>query len=295
MPTPIPYSARKKDLYQPFNKDAVFFSDGRPATREALCAELSRLVYGKFESSNDDKQKILDILKGIGFDTTAFFSISAGHLVDTQGFLTTDNERGLSVLAFRGTEADKVTDLATDADIPPTSWSEGGNVHTGFAKALLAAWPQIGPLLQEGQGTLLFTGHSLGAALATLAASKYHPIATSNHRPIALYTFGSPLTGDEEFTQTFTGVDVQRYVDCCDVVTRVPPEFLGYHHVGPVHYIDRNGIRTTNPTPQDTHADRVHAREDYLLTYAWKIGTVAVRDLADHAPINYVSGITGRT
>ena len=28
--------------------------------------------------------------------------------------------------------------------------------------------------------------------------------------------------------------------------------------------------------------------------YAWKIGNVAVRELADHAPVNYVSGIIGR-
>ena len=30
-----------------------------------------------------------------------------------------------------------------------------------------------------------------------------------------------------------------------------------------------------------------------MLQYAWKIGNVAVRELADHAPINYVSGIIG--
>jgi hypothetical protein len=30
-----------------------------------------------------------------------------------------------------------------------------------------------------------------------------------------------------------------------------------------------------------------------VLQYAWKIGNVAVRELADHAPINYVWGIIG--
>jgi hypothetical protein len=51
MPTHIPYSARKEDLYHPCHQDAVFFPDGRPNTLEALCAELSRLVYCKFEST----------------------------------------------------------------------------------------------------------------------------------------------------------------------------------------------------------------------------------------------------
>jgi len=30
---------------------------------------------------------------------------------------------------------------------------------------------------------------------------------------------------------------------------------------------------------------------DYLLQYAWKNGNVAVRELADHAPINYGTAI----
>lgn len=35
-------------------------------------------------------------------------------------------------------------------------------------------------------------------------------------------------------------------------------------------------------------ADRTAAREDYLLQYAWRIGDVMVRDLADRAPISYI-------
>jgi hypothetical protein len=38
-------------------------------------------------------------------------------------------------------------------------------------------------------------------------------------------------------------------------------------------------------------ADRLRARADYLLQYAWKSGNVGIRDLADHAPIKYLSAI----
>jgi triacylglycerol lipase len=283
MPTKIPYSARKEDLFHPCHKDAVFFPDGRPATPEALCAELSRLVYCKFESTDHDKQKVLGILRGIGFGTTAFFSVTA---TDTQGFLTTDTTQHLSVLALRGTEADDPTDVATDATAVLTKWENGGRVHGGFAQALLAAWPRIQPLLESVEPILLFTGHSLGAALATLAASK--------HRPTQLYTFGSPRVGDAAFTNTLAVVDVQRYVDCCDIVCRIPPESFEYRHVGTVQYINRDGVRQTNPTAAEIHEDRAQGREEYVLRYAWKIGNVAVRELADHAPINYVSGIIGR-
>ncbi len=283
MPTQIPYSASKEDLYHPCHQDAVFFPDGRPDTLEALCAELSRLVYGKFESTDHDKQKVLGILRGIGFGTTAFFSVTA---TATQGFLTTDTTQHLSVLAFRGTEGDDPTDLATDATALLTQWESGGRVHQGFAHALLDTWPTIQSLLESVEQTLLFTGHSLGAALATLAASK--------HRPTRLYTFGSPRVGDAAFTSTLAGVDVQRYVDCCDIVCRIPPEILGYHHVGTVQYINRDGVRKTNPAAAEIREDRARGREEYVLQYAWKIGNVAVRELADHAPVNYVSGIIGR-
>src|SRR5438132_7446472 len=95
--------------------------------------------------------------------------------------LTPDTTQHLSVLAFRGTEGDDPTDLATDATALLTQWENGGRVHQGFAHALLDTWPIIQPLLESVEQTLLFTGHSLGAALATLAASK--------HRPTGVYTF----------------------------------------------------------------------------------------------------------
>ncbi len=281
MSTKIPYSARRDDLYHPCNNAAVFFPGGRPETLEALCAELSRLVYCKFESTDDTEQKVREILRGIGFDTTEFFSVAG-----TQGFLTTDTTQHLSVLVFRGTEAEDPTDLATDAEAWLTSWDRGGRVHRGFAEALLRAWPTIQDLLKQVERKLLFTGHSLGAALATLAASTY--------RPAGVYTFGSPLVGDEAFTNTLSGLDIQRYVDCCDIVCQMPPEILGYRHVGTVQYIDRDGVRKTNPTAEEIREDQLQGREQYVLKYAWKIGNVAVRELADHAPVNYVSGVSGR-
>jgi len=236
------------------------------------------------ESTDHDKQKVLGILRGIGFGTTEFFSSTA---TSTQGVLTTDTTQHLSVLAFRGTEADDPTDLATDATAFLTKWENGGRVHKGFADALLDTWPSIQPLLENVERTLLFTGHSLGAALATLAASK--------HRPTGVYTFGSPRVGDAAFTNTLAGVDVQRYVDCCDIVCRIPPDTVEYQHVETdVQYINRDGVRKTNPTAAEIHEDRARGREAYLLQYAWKIGNVAVRELADHAPVNYVSGLIGR-
>ena len=43
--------------------------------------------------------------------------------------------------------------------------------------------------------SLLFTGHSLGAAMATLAAAEHAGGAAA----VQLYTFGSPRVGDQAF------------------------------------------------------------------------------------------------
>jgi hypothetical protein len=238
-------------------------------------------VYCKFESEEATKQKVQEVLHKIKFDTTEFFSING-----TQGFLTTDTTRHVSVLVFRGTEAEDPTDLATDAKAWLTRWEHGGRVHQGFAKALRIAWPTIQQLLERVEPNLFFTGHSLGAALATLAASK--------HPPTKVYTFGSPLVGDAAFTNTLAGVDVQRYVDCCDIVCCVPPEVFGFQHIGIVQYIDCDGARKTQPTAIEVFEDQVRGREQYVLRYTWQIGNIPERGLADHAPVNYVSGITGR-
>src|ERR1700681_1272214 len=89
------------------------------------------------------------------------------------------------------------------------------------------------------QCPLLFTGHSLGTALATLFASI--------KSPSALYTFGSPLVGDSKFVATLQNIKNYRYVDCCDIVTRVAPESLGYQHLGQPYYVTRDRSIVVDP------------------------------------------------
>jgi hypothetical protein len=197
----------------------------------------------------------------------------------------------IAVLAFRGTEPDDPSDLFTDAKFAFTPWTANGkvlgNVHDGFESSFRSIFPTDQALRSTFTGSerVLITGHSLGAALATLAASVFAP----GH----LYTFGSPLVGDEAFRRSMHDVDHARYVDCCDMVTRVPPEFLGYVHVGTLRYIDRNGNVLSAPSDAAIEGDRREATLSYLFKYAFRPGTVPVRELADHTPINYVSGVMG--
>ena len=97
-----------------------------------------------------------------------------------------------------------------------------------------------------------------GAALATLQASV--------RRPDALYTFGSPRVGDSQFMSRLSGVPGRRYVDCCDIVTRLPPENC-FVHVGEPYYIKLDRSIEFRPDLKNVTDDQNAAREDYLIRY----------------------------
>jgi hypothetical protein len=286
----VPYSAKQEDLYYPA-KSLDAFPTQRPKTDAELCAWMSLLAYcDQGTSFAFDQPTITKKLAPLGFNRVAFFeSPGDPKKGGTHCFLAIHDDAAqankLAVVAFRGTDKDDPTDLLDDAEALLVDWKSGGKVFEGFKKALEEVEPQGGLVkaLEAINYKLLFTGHSLGAALATLLASL--------RAPSALYTIGSPRVGDHDFVMSLGSVNSIRFVDCCDIVTQLPPAVLDYGHLGEPIYIDRN--RHVIPSPSDdlVSADRLRARADYLLQYAWKSGNVAVRDLADHAPINYVTAI----
>jgi hypothetical protein len=288
----VPYSAEKDDLYFPA-KHAVFFPAGRPKSDAALCVELARLAYCRIDSGFAfDQDRIRKVLGKIEFTGCEFFE-AATHPDGggSHAFVALDADAKLAALSFRGTDKDDPTDLMDDIDLEPKTWSVGGKAHTGFANALMAIWPAIAIKLKTvADYRLLFVGHSLGAAMATLASTL--------QMPNSLYTIGSPRMGNQEFVDLLKNLDNHRYVDCCDLVTRVPPQGLfDYQHIaGDIHYIDfQRDVKLLAPDDPYISADRSKAEEDYLANYSWRIGDVAVRDLADHAPVNYVLPVTAST
>jgi pimeloyl-ACP methyl ester carboxylesterase len=287
----IPYSPRKVDLFYPA-RSANFFAAGLPDTEAALCAEMARLAYCRLEPYFQfDRVQMSAALTGIGFTCQFFESTGTPEGVGTHAFLALhddpDPAKKLAVVSFRGTDAADPTDLADDAEFLQCEWPQGGLVHRGFSEALAHVLPALKSALDKVRGRVLFTGHSLGAALATLLASA--------RPPDYLYTIGSPRVGDAAFVATLTGINNRRFVDCCDIVTRVPPESLPpklkYAHYGVPYYIDRHRLITENPDDAFIDKDRLAAEEEYLLEYAWRVGNVGVRDLADHATINYVTAV----
>jgi hypothetical protein len=264
----VPYDPTRAALLRPGDAGDYFAGWGGEG-EGTLCVEMARLAYCR------DRDKLERSLGRVGF------ALAAGpwDREGTFGWLATSNER--SVLAFRGTDTDDPTDAIDDALFLPRSWGGlPGKVHLGFTRALDRVWDEVRPALAGISGRVVFTGHSLGAALATLAAAL--------QPPAHLYTVGSPRVGDAEFAAAVgQRVAATRYVNCCDLVCRVPPR--PYAHVGRVVYIDRLGRVREAPAKSVVERDRARGRRDYLTEYAWRTGNFVVRDLADHAPINYVA------
>ena len=198
-----------------------------------------------------------------------------------------------AIVAFRGTQPDDWKDLFEIVRFLPTSW-DVGRVHTGFADALEAVW---GPLERSLDALppgcrVWFTGHSLGAALATLAATR------RGDRTAGLYTFASPRVGDGVFAahvDRMFGRLSLRYVNDHDVVTHVPPPSFAipgrYTHVNELRWISRDGqVGTVEPTLPHFVSD-VFGDTRLLLDVVdilRQSSRIAIPDaLVDHTPLYY--------
>jgi triacylglycerol lipase len=141
---------------------------------------------------------------------------------------------GAVLLAFAGTDPGIWQNLATDFTPLPQG---GSDIHEGFRLAAAAAQFEIEQavrLSRESQKPLFITGHSLGAALAALAAQ----VALGEGLPpSAVYAFGMPRVGGQRFEASYDaglGALTYRLVHGIDLVARVPPSFVGFRHVGRV-------------------------------------------------------------
>jgi hypothetical protein len=276
----ILYSATQEDLFNPGRRDG-FFSP-KPLSDADLCSEMARLAYCRKESDfGFDRDRIEEILRRVEFTNCQFFESQGTQLgKGVHCFLALRENDKLVVVAFRGTDASDISDVAYDGEFRLVPWPKGGTVHEGFAHARGKLQPTLEPALKNVQAyRMLVTGHSLGAAMATLQASLY--------TPDALYTFGCPRVGDAKFVDKLRGTKSYRYVDCCDLVARIPPE-IDYRHVGQPYYIDRSRKVTFDPPRLWVWWDQFRADAKYLATETPKLDNVALRSLADHAPINYV-------
>lgn len=241
-------------------------------------AEISRLVY-KDDRAGDSYGRS-QYFHQANLTELKFLSIGPTQCVILES--TNDFRNKVYIVAFRGTS--QVRDWLTNLNIGLVSWSAGGRVHKGFKNAFEGVSKQINEFLTTVERPVFFTGHSLGGALAILAASRFAEKAA------AVYTFGSPRVGDQQFAASLTGFGSFRIVNGRDIVARIPDQrLLGYRDAGNLCFISPDQRILTNPTPEvSENGQRI--RENYMRDDVYRRRWLDPPSfLADHAPINYVA------
>lgn len=153
------------------------------------------------------------------------------------GWLCLDNEHGELVIALRGTEF--LHDWLGDFDFVPAPYRPvpgRGTVHEGFQLLYYSIRDNLRGLVEKhapGRKWLLMTGHSLGAALCSLAVPDLLNDIAQNLSPV-VYTWAEPRVGHHDFV-TFYNTHVNicyRIVNLWDVVAHLPPAIAQYEHQG---------------------------------------------------------------
>lgn len=221
----------------------LFFRQGTKSDTDQDTDDLTTALrnFARIEAERIERD-----LLSLGFDKVQFFSGAS-----TQCFLASKGD--VVILCFRGTEPSRLWDLYADLmALPVSAFGIAGLLHGGFWNALKEVWqdlemprliwpegndgrfqPDLREAIEQFAGPGLsprvwLCGHSLGGALATLAASRLVADGVLEHEDIAgIYTFGQPRVGDADFCRGYPFHRRHfRAVNDNDIVTRVPPESL---------------------------------------------------------------------
>ena len=168
-------------------------------------------------------------------DSKDSYDMATLDISDTQ-VLVIERETTLTA-AFRGTETDSWRDVAADLKFLSTDFVGGGKVHRGFAEALMVVWPDLVKILMDSDKEIIFTGHSLGGALATLAGNLWNLSTT--------VTFGAPRVGDKKFWGLTR--NVHRCRRKCDIVPLYPMLGRTWGRISAGTYYHHDGEHITEP------------------------------------------------
>ena len=198
-----------------------------------------RLLFAKLASeSYGDEADVKKLAKAHGFTKTKFYDIGGAQAYRFEN--KTD-----VVVACRGTEPTEFNDLKADLKAFPVKSETVSRVHRGFKNEVDELWPEVSVDIIKVKKPLWFCGHSLGAAMATIMASRCKFEERLND-PIMLFTYGSPRVGWKGYCNSL-GVVHHRWKNNNDIVTTVPLNVMGYTHHGEEHYINAYG-QVRNPT-----------------------------------------------
>ncbi|KAI1444830.1 alpha/beta-hydrolase [Annulohypoxylon stygium] len=177
-----------------------------------------------------------------------------GDLTDIQGYIASDDTNKLIVASFRGSSSIRnwIADLSfilVDCDLV-----KGCLTHAGFLTAYKEIASDVSAALKTAVAAqptykIIFTGHSLGGAVATIAAG----YARKQGYAADLYTYGSPRVGNDAFVGFVTNQTGSEYrvTHLDDPVPRLPPIILDYRHTSPEYWLSDGTANTTSYAAKD--------------------------------------------
>ncbi len=263
---------------------------GQPAFDVTQAIQLGQLVNATYATSPGDlTNKAGQALSAGGIDYTVVTTIYANDLatdmnpgrVDTEvsiGLICQEDKTGEVAIAMRGTAG--TLEWIRDADflqVPCPFLAGAGHTEDGFTEMYESLRTATGPgaptvvkafatlRFPQPVGSVTICGHSLGGALATLLALDV--AANTTFTDPAVYTYGSPRTGDSLFASTFDQVvkNSWRVANRLDVVPALPPP-VDYEHV--LTRYDLNPIRLV-PLPPKVLVKYSVLCEHSLATYLY--------------------------
>ncbi|SDR37846.1 Lipase (class 3) [Paraburkholderia fungorum] len=140
-------------------------------------------------------------------------------------------------IAFPGT--DNLDCWGADFDVAPITVPGIGVVHRGFWQSWQAIAAQV--ITTIGDQPVTLVGHSLGAAIAILAAAS---MTVAGNPPVAVYAFEPPRISPDLAVRTLlVKVPLHLYKNGNDLVTDVPP---GWQHAGLLTHIGTPALPFSN-------------------------------------------------
>jgi hypothetical protein len=240
-----------------------------------------------------------------------FEIVNDAMLVVAAAYFVRSKDGRVGVLAFRGTKPNDFINWLTDTNTSLTNF-QYGKVHTGFYENLQPLWGEIANAVDEARKprhgasdgghspleNLYITGHSLGAAMAVIAAARIFSSDYLDWQPLVrgVYTFGQPSVGDGTFARHFESLfNLYRHVYRYDVVPRLPPADVGdFPHFGTEFYSDGPlGWEAKDP-PLTTQCRLVTAAivvslASFLARRLTLLRTLKLRySIEDHGPQGYM-------
>ncbi|KAH8694051.1 mono and diacylglycerol lipase precursor [Talaromyces proteolyticus] len=171
---------------------------------------------------------------------TIVYDFSNTTATDTSGFVALDKANRAIILSFRGSYS--VRNWISDIDFPfvDPDLCDGCLAEFGFWSSWELVRDPVSAVINETLSIypgyeLVVVGHSLGAAVATLAAAD---LRSRGHISTALYAFAAPRVANPALAKHITTQgNNYRFTHTNDPVPKLPLLGMGYVHVSPEYYI----------------------------------------------------------